>query len=169
MTLRLNPWQVHYGKTGKCADWGERYSSEDKEHVWLTSLPIQEDCVIVSNVCVKYSYQPVYVNMCVMNNGVTRINNTESYGQRSVLLHFPMQPNLSQRTKSSQIRPDSYHSVSSPQTCQLHGGKDYAKGADDSPISWLWGSLRDCLTYQTCSDVSLPTHPQTPQQEQMLG
>lgn len=56
-------------------------------------------------------------------------------------LHFPVQPNLSQRTKSCQIREDSYRSISSAQTCQLHGGRDYARGEGDSPISRLWGSL----------------------------
>lgn len=76
-------------------------------------------------------------------------------------LHLPMQPNLSQRTKSCQIRRDSYRSISSPQTCQLHGGRDYAKGEGDSPISRLWGSLRHSLAYQTCSDVSLLMHRQT--------
>ncbi len=69
-----------------------------------------------------------------------------------------MQPNLSQRTKSCQIRADSYRSISSTQTCQLHGGRDYVKGEGDSPISRLWGSLWQRLAYQTCSDVSLPMH-----------
>lgn len=81
-------------------------------------------------------------------------------------LHFPMQPNLSQWTKSCQIRADSYRSISSTQTCQLLCGGDYARGEGDSPISRLWGSLWQCLAYQTCSDVSLPMHQQW---QQILG
>lgn len=49
-------------------------------------------------------------------------------------LHFPTRPNLSHRTESCQIKADSYHSVSSPQTRQLRSAGDYADGERDSPI-----------------------------------
>lgn len=54
-------------------------------------------------------------------NWANRIYRTESYGQRHGAASFlPMQPNLSRRSESCQIRRDSYRSILSPQTCQLH-------------------------------------------------
>ena len=101
--------------------------------------------VTTCNVCVYISIC-LYVYVCVLVIvpepwGHQNIPYGELWSAPLCRLHFPVQPNLSQRTKSCQIRADSYRSISSSQTCQLHGGRDYARGEGDSPISRLWGSL----------------------------
>lgn len=75
-------------------------------------------------------------------------------------LHFPTRPNLSHRTESCQIKADSYHSVSSPQTRQLRSAGDYADGERDSPIWRLLGigeALSDLSDLLWC----LPAHSST--------
>lgn len=146
LTWRLNPRRVYYGKTARSADRGERYSSEDKEHTWPPGFYSPGGLSLL--LCVMFVYSIficLYMCVCVCSCDCTVV--TEPWGHQNIpqrelwsaplgCLHFPMQPNLSQRTKSCQIRTDSYRSNSSSQTRQLHGGKDYSKGEGDSPIGF---------------------------------
>lgn len=107
--------------------------------------------VPVCNACVFLS---ACVNVLTEPRGHQNIPYRELWSASLCCLHLPMQPkSLPEDQILIQIRRDSYRSVSSPETCQLHCGRDYAKGEGDSTISRLWGSLRQSLAYQTCSDV----------------
>lgn len=123
LTWRLNPRQVHYGKTAKSADRGERYCLKDKEHtrppgftsLWGLSLLLR-----IYIVCVWYSIVvSLWFCVCVCGgvHDCTALPSPQGPLPSRELcsaplwrLHFSIQANLPQWIKSFQITADSYHS-----------------------------------------------------------
>lgn len=93
LTWCLNPRQVYYGQTGKSADGGGRYSSQDKEHHRPPAFMDQEDCSCFCGWClgiIELSSQDVWTRALTEPRGPTENREyTETYGQPSVLAPFP--------------------------------------------------------------------------------
>lgn len=168
-TWCLNPRQVYYGQTEKSADGGGRYSSQDKEHRRPPAFMAQEDCSWFSGWClgiIELSSQDVWTRALTEPRGSTENREyTETYGQPSVLAPFP---NTAKSPPQDRSLPDKRGQLSLsfiPTDASAPRSDHITWTASAAALSRGFGDLWGAgLTYQTCSDVSLPIHQQTVQQ-----
>lgn len=124
-TWCLNPRQVYYGQTAKKCWWRRQIQLTGQRAQPSTCLYGPGGLLLLlwvmfaNNRVIKPGYVDTGANWATRVNGKPEIHRLMV--SRLCWLHFPTRPNLSHRTETFQIKVDSHHSVSSPQTRQLHG------------------------------------------------